>query len=167
MNIIFFNNEIILESIIELIEKIEENNSKNITIYFSSSGGNISESELLIDYVNNCSKKIKWVIYNELHSAAFTSLLKMKGEKIILDSSLAIIHKIKLTWSKFFILNFIKGYINKLLNNKQITFIEEDNKELLKLYRCSNVDIKYLKEIEKGKDIYLSSKELKKIFIGG
>lgn len=88
MRTVIFDNEISRESIIDLIDRLEEiKEAEKILLYFYTNGGNVNYINILIDYLNKRNEYITIKFFNELASAGTDLLLKFKG-KVLFDKSL-------------------------------------------------------------------------------
>lgn len=78
MKSIYFNDEINAFSVKTLLENIDKiDKDENIILYFCSTGGDVPDSYILIDYINRQAKRFELVCFWTMGSAAFHLLWKV------------------------------------------------------------------------------------------
>lgn len=165
---VIFNDKIDKESISLLMKDIKDvyilfqnNPSKDnvLIIYFTSSGGNISYSDYLIDYINNLNNvfKIKLICSDFILSCGLYIPLNFNGEVIITESCYGMIH-----------LPYIDVDTNSIIKKNQFgNFIKKELKnagkkelEKFKDFLTEKEKIKYFQ----GEDIFISNERLQTFF---
>jgi hypothetical protein len=179
MRAIIFKNEINFETIDELIREIEvidqfetptkikyfndkgedcETEMLVRKLYFSTNGGAIAASKILVDYINTHNNfYFIFVACEELSSAGFEIFINLECERIVLHDAYSIIHTI--TCYSDIRENQKKESIQKnILEN-----IKQDIKKQIQNYRNLGICEKSIKKLLKGDDIFLGNDELQRI----
>ena len=157
MKTIYFDDDITIESVRELITIIEESNSNKFTIYFTSNGGTIPSADVLINFINKNPKKYTFISSWFISSAAFLIMYKIKCKKKILDNTHAIIHLYSST---------LEYRLQKDAHSMEYYLtknLKKSNKKFIKFLKKINISKKNIEKIEKGKDVILNTKELRQI----
>lgn len=161
---IIFNNELTMETIYQLIEKleaishpIEEDIPEKINLFFSTNGGEISSTRVLIDYINNYPIPILITFFDQCSSSGFDFALHVEQEKQVLDTAYSVIHLSSadipsrdLKDSKSFVYFFNNTYC-KNLDTRAI----DD-------FKMAGIGEHDINTILNGKDVYLDNKQFLK-----
>lgn len=129
-----------------LIDFIVTYRGEQKQIYFSSEGGWISESNVMLDVLNNCKNEVELIGYNSLSSCAFELFFKAECKKRILYGTRGMLHFAKATLD----VNQ-KGHITdkyNLTNLKENT--SKRNDELIKKLKLTPKEIS---KYNKGGDV--------------
>lgn len=92
---ICFNKDIELDSAANLIYDIQESvlDHGKIDLYFTSNGGDLSSSIILLETLNQYKDSINLIGYNTLQSCGFDLFWKFEGNKRLIEGTFAMIHK--------------------------------------------------------------------------
>lgn len=179
MKSLIFKNEMNFQTIDELIAEIEivgeneaptkikyKDSKGNETeveqfvrkIYFSTNGGIISTSKILVDYVNNNEQfYFIFVANDELSSAGFETFIRLNCEKYVLDGTFAVVHVITCDLDSRETLK--KDSIQKSL----LKMLKDDIKQQVEFHKSVGMDEKHIKKIIKGENVFLSKEEIEKL----
>jgi len=158
MRTILFDDKIEIETIRKLIDDIESKDDNEITIYFTTSGGQSFVGDIIIDYFNTTKREITLIGLWMINSAGFLIFFKSTGLKerrfINAHSVLHLMNRdTNIVESKD------KDQYEYFLNKQ----LENDNKELIEFYRSVGVSEKYINKINKFWDVYLDNNELNEL----
>lgn len=155
---VHFNNELNNDTVPELIKQLDEVNKEEgpHTLYFSSTGGFNSSTELLLHYLNNNCLEWNLVGNYELMSNGFVLFAKFKGIKVILEETIVMLHLFG------FPIHTRANVKNEGNLKRAKADLKEGNKKLIKLYKSIKVPKKYIKQIKQGEDVMLYCKDFKK-----
>jgi len=151
---LIFSNELTPQTVEEFLSKF---NNEKYYLYFESKGGENASCEYLTNFLNFNKDNVILYTGNFIFSNGFQLVYDFKGEKIIGESTIGMIH----------LSSFEVEYIN-LKNKSSYEYVS--SKDLLQynellIYKYSQfLNKSELKELKKGNDIYLSNKKLKEIF---
>lgn len=165
---LIFNDSLTSETVFNLISRIEqfseEDNNNEIMIYFTSSGGYLEASDVLIDYINNRCKyrsKIKLIGSGNIESAGCEVMMFCKCKKDLLPSASAMIHLPYISCKE----KEVKRWIfNSEYHKNLFKVIDHENEEkLAKICAFNYLNKKQVESLKKGKDIYLNNTEFKEL----
>jgi len=138
-----FNDEMMENIFFKLDGMIKDNNTKEITIYINSNGGQVMALVPLIDLIKNSKKQINTIVLGKAYSAGAILLICGHKRKAFEHSDI-LIHEIaydlgyqKNTQAKSYVKS--SDYYNKIL----MDIIKEKTKmtvEQIKYYMDSNID---------------------------
>ena len=156
--VIVFDKQLTPDTVDDLIQRIENTQDDDITIYISSEGGYVYSSRILTDYLINKSlvKSIAVIAAGYIDSCAFEMLINLNKcpyvRVAVLAGTTATVH----TYS-------VKVDDNKIGRpniQKKIANINKANNELLKNFRLGILDqIRFLD----GEDICFDTDEITQI----
>lgn len=124
--------------------------------YFSSEGGNISTSKILVKELNKYSDKIKLIAMDYVQSSAYTVFHRFCGEKQIMTGTLFMIHKTS------YETNITPSNIvvkDNEVNLQNLNSIEKEHEDLLNILN-SHEKIVY----SHGADIFITAERVSKFF---
>jgi len=150
-----FKDEITLETVNDLIEKIQD--KEKINLWFSTNGGDCEDMAYLISVFNSLGKKITITLTGEVCSAGTDLLIDYTGKlKISKNIDYMLFHK-----ADRYILMLRKSGIS---SKKLLKILEEDNKKYLKkLVNKGILNKKQLIQFNNGKDVILYKKDILKL----
>lgn len=127
------------------------------TVYFTSPGGSFSSASLLIDFVNKQHQRFEFIVFSDLHSAAFLMLQSLKCSKRVLKTAWSVLELSDMSLSA-----------RELKNSKSLsTHLQKvQNKNMdEELYIYGEVlSTEEVEVLRNGGNIYLEYDRLKKIF---
>jgi hypothetical protein len=152
----YFDNEITVESVNELVEKLQAVQGE-IELWFSTNGGSSSVMAFLLSFLNHRKEGITVVLTNKCYSAGADILIFFEGKIRIVELDAVLFH---------------------LTDREQYSFRKDDytvnHKILAKQDKKYNIDFakkikekglltdKQLKQFNKGKDVVVYAKQIKK-----
>lgn len=150
-----FKDEITLETVNELIEKIQD--KEKINLWFSTNGGDCEAMAYLISVFNSLGKKITITLTGEVSSAGTDLLIDYTGElKISKDISYMVFHK-----EDRYLLTLRKDIIS---SKRLLKICEKNNKKYSKkLVNKGILNKKQLIQFNKGEDVVLYKKDILKL----
>jgi len=158
--VLTFNNEISKGSVSELIYQLEEFRDSNIDLFFSTEGGSLVYAEVLLHYLNtHCVQNVTLIFTSLIASAGVIMMTDYKGKKLLSEwLDVVVLHAIDRTEL---------GHTR--LQKYERNFITKDKKyssELLKkLTKAFKLTNKEQDRFNKGKDVILEEKDLKRLGI--
>jgi hypothetical protein len=153
--IIYLNKHFDDECVEEFINKVNSSeNYQDITVYLSSYGGKVTVTPILRDIIQKYQMNL--IACSEIYSSALDLFLTSNTPRSVLDETVGLFHKTHMN-------------INVHTNLKHT----ETNNSLLKIWKTEpecdklvrqflDLTPKQLKRFNKGEDIYLNHKELRK-----
>lgn len=156
--VIRFEGPMSTESVSALLNQLDANlkEYKQILLYFTCNGGSITDSRILIDYLNRYHEYIELVGTWTLASCGFDVMLFFKGVKRIISPVYGVVH---LGTNSF-------DLLSEMRTNSFDTFNREDLKrenvaylEKIKLVLTSN---EYAR-VKNGEDVFLDCVRLREI----
>ena len=165
MKTIIFEGELNNENVQELVDELQqpyiEEPEDDIVLYFSSKGGYDHSAEIIIDCINSLpeERKVKIVFYFAVYSAAFNMFIRCKCKKVVKWGAIGLVHLVTRDVGVREAINDNESFDKFLLDNTN-----DVNEEYLKwIEGLDCFTPKELKELSKGRDVFLNSKKLKKI----
>lgn len=156
MNYYYFENNIEVNNINNLVEKLHSMNGE-IILYFSTSGGETSVMNYLIKYLNSRKDEIKIVLTNKIYSAGVYLLLDFKGKLGIEDLDSILFHAAD---REIYSYRKDSYFTNKKIIAKQDKeFNLETAKKIKKKELLTN---KQLKQFLKGYDVVVYKEQFEK-----
>lgn len=153
---IFFQDDIDKETVIELIDKLEQYQGQ-INLYFSTEGGCLTPMYFLIDYLNSRKDEITIHLVDELISAGTYLLTDFEG-KIIIEDSLDLILFHKADRSVYTLRQ------NNVIDEKiLVQQTEAGNKRQQEKLKLLGLNDKQLKLYSQGKDVVLYKKDFNQL----
>lgn len=158
---IIFSNQIDTNSIKELIESINGVDlEKGIKIYFTTPGGELPATKILIHYLNKQvseGREIELCGTWEMSSCGFIVFCLVKCKKSFLDAwSIVHMGTRMMDYKEL----QTKGSFEKFL----LKVLEKQNAEIMEVYKEIGLTEKEIKRVKKGKDLYLNQERLKELF---
>ena len=150
-----FNGKLNEENINNLLKELTSNEDKYL-IYIDTAGGLNTLTDYLLLYLNLHKERFTLISGTEITSNGFWLFYYFEGERIISDSTIAMIHQ---SWKE------VPSYDLKDKNGtgykdlQKLDRINEKSFKILEPYFSK----KEIKEYKKGWDIYLSSDRIKQI----
>ena len=171
MKTIIFNKEMTQETIADLIDEIEtiadneefftlDNGLKVFerTIYFSSGGGEVCSSSILINFINNNQRFVfKLIGYWGISSAGFDLFMKCKCERYLIDDAFSIIHLADRYSSARELRK--SNSIDKFLLGE----MEKKHESNLDWFKQIGITEEQIKEVVKGEDVAIGNEQLQQI----
>ena len=153
--IIYLNKHFDDECVEEFINKVNSSeNYQDITVYLSSYGGEVSVTPILRDIIQKYQMNL--IACSEIYSSALDLFLTTNTPRSVLDDSLGMYHK------TFMDIKVSTEFKPQELN-KSLVSIWKTEPECDKLVRqFLDLSTKQLKRFNKGEDIYLNHKQLRK-----
>jgi len=153
--IIYLNKHFDDECVEEFINKVNSSeNYQDITVYLSSYGGAVTVTPILRDIIQKYQMNL--IACSEIYSSALDLFLTTNTPRTVLDDSLGMYHK------TFMDIKVSTEFKPQELN-KSLVKIWTQEPECDKLVRqFLDLTPKQLKRFNKGEDIYLNHKELRK-----
>lgn len=159
--IITFDGEIMPDTIGSVIDTchrhISHNKDAKILIYFTSTGGSMTHTLTLLDFLNSVKDNVIIYAFHQISSSAFYLFYRFKGKKDIMKHTFAIIHK------------GTKSIDARDLDNQESfdffmskKIIPNIQREMDKLYKELGIDKVLLDAVKNGKDVFLQTSLLKK-----
>lgn len=147
---IVFDKQINGDSIRELIDTIEENLEKVITIYFNTSGGNNVDTEVLIEMLNNCSADITLVATWGINSNGFKIFFRVINiKRRLMPRAHAVVHLSSRD------INTLELLQNDTPEKFLIDDLEEQNELLMEFYTDVGLTEPELETVRTGGEITL------------
>jgi hypothetical protein len=140
------------------------NKSDNFLIYLSSDGGNPSEAEAILNYLDNLTSEgydIKLIGYDTLFSSAFLLYMKFKYSKEITYGTVGMFHYPSIP---------IKYNVKKPISIRESfhkEWIDQDKIDLDKFIDELNITDKEKKLLKSGNDVYFDYFKMLKITNNG
>lgn len=151
-----FSGKLIQENIDPLLKELTSNEDQYL-IYVETAGGLNTITDYLLHYLNLTPERFTLVGGSEISSNGFWLFYHFKGEKIISDSTISMIHQ---SWKEVPSYDLKDKESTGYKDLQKLQKINDKNLEILKPYFSK----KEIKDFKKGYDIYLSSDRLKQIF---
>ncbi len=152
-----FHEELTIESVTSLIERLEAVESTEFCdLYFSSVGGTACSMEMLLDYL---AKHNHWTLIcvAEFSSCAFITFCRYKGNKYFTTQSNALIHLLGYS-------EHTRERMNDNENHKRATAnLKKDNDILISMLEKLELPSDLVTKVKKGKDIVLYYEDLIKL----
>lgn len=139
----------------ELESKLKE--YKEIILYFTCNGGSISDSRILIDYLNRYQKRIEFVCTWTLASCGFDIVLFFKGKKSIVGSTYGMVH---LGTNSFDLLEEMDKKSFAAFSRESL---KRENAAYLRKLKPFLKKAEY-DRVKKGEDVYLNVTRLREVF---
>ena len=161
---ITFDDTLTYESVAGLIQRMEGvkktvTSPTKMTLYFSSFGGDVSSSDLLIDYLNQEPMLWDLVAFDRLDSAAFDVYYEYKGVKRFTKSISACFHMMQISTST-------REEMQSEDNLKRAKEnVSDCNRAYAHLLGKIGFKSSWLKEVKQGKDVILYYKDFVKLKI--
>lgn len=163
--VITFNEALEFDTVAKLIKEIDEaivseykeHKASFVTLYFASTGGCVSSSELLLDYLNLRKASIHLVVFDRCDSCAFSMYANFEGKKKLLRGASSYLHLVEI---KVGTREDLKNETNLKSSKKDL---EKSNNELLLLLEKLNVPSETISKVKKGQDVLLYHEELSKL----
>lgn len=157
MPVVNFHEELTIESVTSLIERLEAVESTEFCdLYFSSVGGTACSMEMLLDYL---TKNNHWTLIcvAEFSSCAFITFCRYKGNKYFTTQSNALIHLLGYS-------EHTRERMNDNENHKRAAInLENDNTELIEMLHKIELPVKLINKVKKGGDVRLYYEDLIKL----
>lgn len=157
MPVVNFHEELTIESVTSLIERLEAVESTEFCdLYFSSCGGSACSMEMLLDYL---SKNNHWTLIAvaDFSSAAFIIFSRYNGNKYFTRQANALIH----------LLSYSENTRERLFddeNHKRAAInLKQDNIELIEMLHKLELPVKLINKVKKGGDVRLYHEDLIKL----
>jgi hypothetical protein len=157
--VIRFEGPLSSESVIGLMNELESKlkEFKEVIIYFTCNGGSISDSRILIDYLNRYCKRIELVCTWTLASCGFDVVLFFKGKKSVVSPVYGMVH---LGTNSF---DYLDGLDKKSFTTFNYEGLKRENTVYLKQLKPVLKKDEY-DRVKKGEDVYLNVTRLREIF---
>lgn len=156
---IIFDKEINSDSIRELIKDIEDNIEKVIIIYFTTSGGNNVDTEILIEMLNGCSADITLVAVWGINSNGFKIFFRVTNiKRVLMPRAHAIVHLSSRSIETMDLLPDADK-VDKFL----IDGLKQENERLMKFYVDVGLNYDELLKVEEGGEVVLGYDRLKEL----
>lgn len=152
---VIFNEEINHETVQDLIDKLSSHNFVNL--YFSTDGGQLSDMEVLIEYLNyrHATTSLRLHLNGYVASAGVLMLTHYTGPIFIGKSFYAFVfHAPDITINTIRKTGFEDG-AKKVLGARNRKFFQD--------WKNIGLTTKEIKDIEEGKDIYIFAYDLGRI----
>lgn len=149
MESFFFDGEITAESVITMIKTIDDCEDEEVTIYFTSNGGDMAYADVLIHYFNSSDKTINLILHWGILSAAMEVAVRTTCSKEILSDAYGGFH-LASRGIEYRDLQAPVSHDSFLLKE-----VEAFNNRWLKLYG-SSFSKDEMKHIQKGDTIFLN-----------
>lgn len=156
---VLIDEEISLETLEKLTKAYNElPDSSKLDIYFSSSGGLVSVGEAMIDLINRNKKRTTVIVYCMLASMGFLLFTRVRCKRVVLSTAYGMSHltKWKISLSE-------GGSVTDRFDKFKEEYMKNKLEATLKFYECLGFTEKEMKELRKGKDVYLTSERLEEI----
>lgn len=155
-NTYYYDNSINIDSVQELIDKLDSYNGK-IDLFFETTGGTIDVMYYLIHYLNNRKQDITIYLIGEICSAGTLLLTEFKG-KLVLHKNLEYIlfHK----WDRRI---YTLRKTNSVDSSKLISFTDEDNKNFVKKMKKLGLTKEQIKIYNEGKNVVIYRDDFHKL----
>lgn len=150
----FFSQDITINSINDLVERLESGEGK-FNLYFATDGGSPEAMSFLIQYMNTRKDEIEVTLTNAVMSAGTKILTDFKGKINISDGLDVVMFHM---WDRESY-SLRKGFANDRLLTAQD--FEENKKFAKKLKKKKFLTDKQIKQFLKGKDVFVYKKQIK------
>ncbi len=158
---IIFESEINKDSVQELIDNIEDNIEKEITIYFTTSGGNNSDTLSLISFLENTDADITLVGTWGINSNGFILFYRLiKLKRKLAEDVYASVH---LSYREISTNNILKDKDDADGEKFYLEILKKRNEINLKFYEQLGLTPAELKKIKKGYSVLLGRDRLLEI----
>lgn len=157
MPVVNFHEELTLESVTGLIERLEAVETEEFCdLYFSSCGGTACSMEMLLDYL---AKNTKWTLIcvADFSSCAFITFCRYRGNKYFTKQSNALIHLLGYSEHTRERMNDNENHARAKAN------LEKDNQELIEMLTKLELPSTLLTKVRKGKDVIIYYEDLIKL----
>ena len=154
MNNYFFSQDITIDNINSLVEKLESSEGK-FNLYFATDGGSPSAMEFLIQYMNTRKDEIEVTLTDAVMSAGTKILTDFNGKINISDGLDVIMFHM---WDRESY-SLRKGFVDDRLLTAQD--FEENKKFAKKLRKKNLLNDKQIKKFLSGKDVFVYKKQIK------
>ena len=150
-----FNGKLNEENINNLLKELTSNADKYL-IYIDTAGGFNTLTNYLLHYLNLYKERFTLISGTEITSNGFWLFYYFEGERIISDSTIALIHQ---SWKEVPSYDLRDKQSNGYKDLQKLDKINEKSFKILEPYLSK----KEIKDFKKGYDIYLSSDRIKQI----
>lgn len=157
MKTFIYNEYIAIEHLEKLMKSIEKTEDNEITIYFTSEGGNVCDALTFIDWLNNSQKDITIVACYQITSSATLILFGANIKRRILRMAWGVIHLAETQLSI------------KALNRNDTYEVgrkgvhDKADEYMLNEYKRWGIPAHEIELIKKGEDVFLNSARLRVI----
>ena len=164
MKTIVFDDDLTTESVTKLIYQIEDSQTSEIFLKFSSMGGDLQSAEMLLEYLGHCDytsgigKKIRLIAFNHLASSAF--YLFFKANAIIKKILIGTVGEIHVPGISVHTRNLLD---KTSVSSMQVKDIANMVSEWLLWYKNLGFNESEITRLKKGKSLFIDKKRLDQI----